>query len=113
MDFSRRDFVKLTAVVGAGLTMPAWMRQAGAVGLAPGLSDPASQPKFVNTVPNALAPAFVYTPDKKGRYNVTAAMGSQRTGLVDRRGRLLRTPILSLTSDSASRSARPSASWKP
>jgi FtsP/CotA-like multicopper oxidase with cupredoxin domain len=99
MELNRRDFVKLGAVVGAGLTMPAWMRQATAAGLATGLSDPANQPKFVNTVPNALAPSFIYAPDKKGRYNVTAAMGSQRTGLVDRRGRLLRTPIFGYKGD--------------
>ncbi|MHC4954873.1 MAG: multicopper oxidase family protein [Planctomycetota bacterium] len=93
MDVTRRDFVKLSTMVGVGLTMPTWMRRARAIGLAAGLSDPALQPKFVNPVPNALAPGFIYTPDKNGEYHVAAAMGSLQTGLVDGRGRKLRTTI--------------------
>ncbi|MHC4939975.1 MAG: multicopper oxidase family protein [Planctomycetota bacterium] len=69
------------------------MRKARATGLAAGLSDPVLQPKFVNSVPNALAPGFIHTPGKDGGYKVTAAQGTTVTGLVDRRGRRVRTQI--------------------
>ena len=77
---SRRDFFKLTAATGVGLAVaggqtrsgPGGARSVGALrayaaAAAVGLSDPAAQPKFMNAVPDALAPGFIYQPDKKGR----------------------------------------------
>ena len=92
-DLNRRDFVKASAIAGAGLSMPAWARHAAAAQLAAGLSDAANQPIFQHIVPNALAPGFLFQPDKKGRYKVSIAEGSQHTGLVDRRGRQVKTKI--------------------
>ena len=64
----RRDFTKLMASAGVGAMLP-WQRL-HAISAAPGLSDPALQPKFVNAVPDALAPSFIYQPDKQGRYKI-------------------------------------------
>lgn len=89
----RREFMKLGTLAGVGATMPAWARLAAAEALSGGLSDAALQPKFVNPVPNALAPSFLHRRDPTGRFNATMTEGSQLTGLVDRRGRLLRTTI--------------------
>jgi FtsP/CotA-like multicopper oxidase with cupredoxin domain len=93
MYLTRRDFVKLSSMAGASAALPIWARPGWAEALATGLSDPASQPKFEYIVPNALAPGFIYQPDQKGRYKITIAEGSQRTGLVDARGRLRKTFI--------------------
>jgi spore coat protein A len=63
----------------------------GMVGLV--LSDPALQPKFVNLVPDALAPGFIYQPDKKGRYKIKIGPAVQQTGLVDANRLPLNTPV--------------------
>jgi FtsP/CotA-like multicopper oxidase with cupredoxin domain len=47
----------------------------------PGLSDPASQPKFANAVPNALDPGFIYN-TSKGSIKVGVGQTVQYTGLV-------------------------------
>jgi len=93
MEINRREFVKLTSLAGAGLAMPGWAGRAFAEALAPGLSDPALQPKFAYAVPNALAPAFQYQPDAVGRFRVWLRKTVQETGLVDRRGRRLSTRV--------------------
>jgi FtsP/CotA-like multicopper oxidase with cupredoxin domain len=93
MFVTRRGFVKLSALAGAGASLPIWAQRAWGEVLAEGLSDPAVQPKFAYLVPNALDPGFMYRPDKKGRYKITVSDGSTRTGLVNSRGRLLRTSI--------------------
>jgi len=101
---SRRDFFKLSAATGIGLAVsgkaigsrafPLGGLRASAAVLMPGLSDPALQPKFMNAVPDALAPGFIYEPDKKGRYKIKAGQAIQYTGLVDpATGSLLPTPI--------------------
>jgi FtsP/CotA-like multicopper oxidase with cupredoxin domain len=50
-----------------------------------GLSDPAVQPKFVEMVPDALAPGFIFEPQKSGPlaniFNVYAKPTVQQTGL--------------------------------
>ena len=92
---SRRDFLKIgAAAAGAGMMAP-WhvsAQQAGfslgfknaqAVPLGIGLSDPAMQPKFVEVAPNALDPGFMYTPDASGEYTVGVGPTTQNTGLVD------------------------------
>ncbi|MDF1597400.1 MAG: multicopper oxidase domain-containing protein [Acidimicrobiia bacterium] len=95
MQTTRRDFLKMGAAAGAGLyisTKSGWMRVAGATPAAPGLSDPAFQPKFVNPVPDAMAPSFKYAP-KKGRIKVAVGPTTQYTGLVDDLGNPLPTPL--------------------
>ena len=96
MYLTRRDFVKLSAVAGAGAALPGWAQLAWGEALAAGLSDPAQQPKFAYLVPNALDPGFMFRPDKKGRIKIKLAEGSQTTGLVSynkRKKKLLRTSI--------------------
>jgi hypothetical protein len=51
----------------------------------PGLSNPSSQPKFTNAVPNALDPGFIYN-TKKGKIKVAVGQTVQQTGLVDANG---------------------------
>jgi len=80
---SRRDFIKISAFAGAGLMVPFYPRRASGVPAAAGLSDPALQPKFENLVPDALAPSFIYQPDKKGRYKIKIGSATQQTGLID------------------------------
>ena len=59
-----------------------------------GLSDPASQPKFVNAVPDALSPEFIYQPDKMGRYKVKIGTNAlHETGLIGPTGSPVPTPI--------------------
>jgi FtsP/CotA-like multicopper oxidase with cupredoxin domain len=69
-------------------------RKAFGVPAAAGLSDPALQPKFVYPVPDALAPGFIYQPDKKGRYKIRVGAAVHQTGLrVNGNGAFLNTPI--------------------
>jgi hypothetical protein len=62
----------------------------GMVGLV--LSDPALQPKFVNLVPDALAPGFKFTA-QNNKFKVAVGPAVQQTGLVDAAGNLLSTPV--------------------
>jgi len=62
---------------------------------AAGLSDPEYQMTsagFVNPVPDAMAPGFIYKP-KKGKIKVTMGPSVQQTGLVDEFGARLNTPV--------------------
>ncbi len=93
MEIDRREFVKLSTLAGAGLAVPAWARRAFAEELAPGLSDPALQPKFAVPVPNALAPRFRFRPDESGRFRVSLRQTRQETGLVAANGRQLATRV--------------------
>jgi FtsP/CotA-like multicopper oxidase with cupredoxin domain len=97
MKLTRRDFAKVSALAGAGVMTPAWARRALAAALPASvpLSDPALQPKFVNLVPDALAPGFIYRPNKKtGEYSVTVAKAKQATGLINpATGRALKTDV--------------------
>jgi spore coat protein A len=84
---SRREFLKIGAVMGTGAYLAS---RFGGIGRAlaatqgPGLSDPAMQPKFMNAVPNALDPGFIYQPSKGsiGKIKVAVGQTSQFTGLV-------------------------------
>ena len=58
----------------------------------PGLSDPAVQPKFVEIVPNALDPGFIYD-TRKGSIKVAIGQTTQQTGLVDADGNKLWTTL--------------------
>lgn len=90
--FSRRGFLKSTAAVGAGLIAPSiWTtRKSRAEIAAPGLSDPALQPKFTEIVPNALDPGFLFRdfnvdgkPSQKPNFHIRASKTKQQTGLID------------------------------
>jgi FtsP/CotA-like multicopper oxidase with cupredoxin domain len=94
----RRDFIKRAGIAGAGLVLlPAGFKRLGlnATPASPGLSDPVLQPKFVNLVPDALAPGFkILTPKSNDRkLRVFAGPSVQQTGLVDTGGNLLNTPV--------------------
>jgi FtsP/CotA-like multicopper oxidase with cupredoxin domain len=90
---NRRQFLKLSAAAGASVLVPlrgislqngpGGVRPVFAAPAAAGLSDPALQPKFVNTVPDALAPGFIYQPDDKGVYKIKIGQAIQQTGLID------------------------------
>jgi FtsP/CotA-like multicopper oxidase with cupredoxin domain len=102
MDFknwklTRRQLIKAGLISGAGMMLPLRFLppKAFAAPAVMGLSDPALQPKFANPVPDALAPGFIYQPDKKtGEYFVSVAMGQQATGLIDpATGKALKTMV--------------------
>lgn len=85
MGTTRRQFIKASLAAGAGsIFSPAlfWSQRAVAAPAAIGLSDPASQPMFVELVPNAADPAFSYK-GKKDKYNVDIGPATQYTGLID------------------------------
>ena len=102
---SRRDVLRLGATATAGMyvaTREGWRPTAAhAVPLAVGLSDPATQPIFVEQAPNALDPGFLYRdlnenggPAAKPDFRIRAGQARQRTGLVDpRNGRRLSTAV--------------------
>ena len=89
--YSRREFIRVAGVGGAGLYVLARSGRllaspaVHAVPLAAGLSDPALQPKFVNLVPNAADPAFSYkrSQGKKSKYDVEVGPSTHFTGLTD------------------------------
>ncbi len=82
---NRRQFLKLSLAAGAGFVIRVkadglggqlgGALQAEAAPAAEGLhlSDPASQPKFANLVPDAMAPGFKFVPNK-GKIKVAAGM---------------------------------------
>jgi spore coat protein A len=98
----RRRFIQIGGLAGAGLMIPGWTRRAFGASAAMGLSDPALQPKFVNLVPDALAPTFKYRPHnkKKLKYKVAVGPSVQQTGLVDEMGNALSTPVFGYGSPS-------------
>ena len=96
---NRRKFIQAGAIAVGGSIMMPWsplMKKAyglpldSSVGL---LSDPALQPKFVEQVPNALDPAFTYTPNANGVINARMAQTRQQTGLLRRNGKRATTTI--------------------
>jgi hypothetical protein len=74
---------------------------------APGLSDPALQPKFVEYAPNALDPGFLFKDlnqnggaVQKPNFCIRIRETLQETGLIDpKNGRRLKTPIWGYGSD--------------
>ena len=93
-ELRRREFLQLTGAAGITATLPCsrWVARARAEGLIDGLSDPALQPKFVEQVPNALDPAFIYD-TSKGKIKVAVGPTTQQIGLVDGGGKKLWTPL--------------------
>ncbi|MGD8625287.1 MAG: multicopper oxidase domain-containing protein, partial [Anaerolineae bacterium] len=106
---NRRQFLKLSAATGASLALPwsAAVQRAFAVPAAPGLSDPALQPKFVELAPNALDPGFLFKdlnenggPAQQPNFSIRIKETWQETGLVDpKNGKRLKTPIWGYGSD--------------
>jgi FtsP/CotA-like multicopper oxidase with cupredoxin domain len=80
---TRRQVLKAGMIGGAGLMLPWKFRlpRAFAATQGPGLSDPAIQPKFMEAVPNALDPGFIYN-TSKGKIKVAVDETVQMTGLV-------------------------------
>jgi spore coat protein A len=81
----RRQFLKIGAAGGASFLLP-WggvMPKAWAAKLAAGLLDPAKQPLFAETVPNALDPGFKYQPIGDDQYMVGMHKFVHELGLVD------------------------------
>ena len=91
----RRKFIQAGVAAGLASSLPFryFINDAYGFQQIPGLSDPAMQPKFWNTVPDALAPSFKYIADNKGRYKVQMRAAMQETGLVDTLGNRLATPV--------------------
>jgi FtsP/CotA-like multicopper oxidase with cupredoxin domain len=95
MKFTRRQILKAGMIGGAGLMMPWQFRltKAHAEALKANLSDPAMQPKFVNLVPNALDPGFMFEKNRRGVYRVGIGPMWQQTGLVNKGGKKLWTKL--------------------
>lgn len=89
----RRKFLKASVAAALAGTVPGqhFIRSAYGAPAAIGLSDPALQPKFVNVVPDALAPGFKYVPGANGEYTVRIQKAKQATGLVGANGKPLKT----------------------
>jgi spore coat protein A len=101
MKLTRREILKAGLAGCVGLALP-WkfkVLKAHAVPFPfPALSDPALQPKFVNPVPDALAPGFKYAPVgmRGGTLYYEVGVGQNighMTGLVDDDGDQVATPI--------------------
>lgn len=59
---ARREFLSLGSGLTAGLVLPLSLAPRSARAQAAPLLDPMSQPRFVNPLPNPLAPQFIYRP---------------------------------------------------
>ena len=98
---SRRRVIQtgLAAAFAASVPGQRFIRTAYGTPLAVGLSDPELQPKFVEPVPNALDPGFMFEPiggngPKAGTFNVYVKQTRHQTGLIDQRsGRRLSTSV--------------------
>jgi len=92
---TRRNFLKSSAAMSALASLPLSVRWsvAQAATQALGLSDPLLQDKFVNLVPDALAPGFKYIADSNGNYKVHIREALQMTGLKDPLGVPVATPV--------------------
>jgi len=100
---NRRDFLKSATALATGFAVPGLWTARGtrAAALAPGLSNPAIQPKFVEMAPNALDPGFLFKDlSENGRpahlpnYSIKIAETVQETGLINQKnGRRLKTKL--------------------
>jgi len=92
---SRRSFLKLGSAMSAGALLATRYQALQYVFGAPaatGLSDPALQPKFMNPVPDAMAPGFKFT-SKNNKFKVAVGPSVQMTGLVDTTGEVAGVPV--------------------
>ncbi|MDH3500131.1 MAG: multicopper oxidase domain-containing protein [Acidimicrobiia bacterium] len=90
----RREFLKGATATGAlvYLNVAGGVRRAFAVPAAAGLSNPALQPMFLNLVPNAIDPSFVFQ-SSNNKYKIAMEQLTQMTGLVDATGNALSTAV--------------------
>ncbi|WP_372683430.1 multicopper oxidase family protein [Desulfosarcina sp.] len=97
MNLSRRQVLKAGLFAGAGMMLPWRLRMptAHAATQGPGLSDPSLQPKFMELVPNALDPGFIFDTlkGKKHKIKVAVSQTMQQTGLQDAMGNKLWTTV--------------------
>jgi spore coat protein A len=95
--FTRRKFLSMTTGIGAGLLLPLSFMAKKAYALSVPLLDPLSQTKFVNQLPNPLAPGYRFQPSGTlsglPLYDIRAQQITHLSGLVDSRGRSLRTTM--------------------
>jgi FtsP/CotA-like multicopper oxidase with cupredoxin domain len=80
---TRRQVIRAGLIAGAGMMMP-WRflpAKVFAAAAIPGLSDPALQPKFMNMVPDAMAPSFKFT-SPNNKYQIEMRQNIQMTGLL-------------------------------
>ena len=95
MKMTRRQVLKAGLIGGTGIMLPWKFRvpSAFAVPQRRGLSDPARQPKFEETVPNALDPGFIYD-TSTNKIKVGVGPTIQQTGLkAGGTGGYLDTPV--------------------
>jgi spore coat protein A len=102
-EMTRRQILKAGLYTGAGMMLPLRFlpAKAFAAPAAPGLSDPALQPKFVELAPNALDPGFLFKdlnknggPVQKPNFAIRVSETVQEAGLVDpSNGRRLKTTV--------------------
>ena len=84
---TRRKFLQGSQALAIGATAPLSLSLSRAIAATLGqrLSDPAIQPKFAELVPNALDPAFMYSPvangPMSGTFNINIGASVQQTGL--------------------------------
>lgn len=81
---TRRRFLQLSAAAGVVLILPRHGKMpVFAQGV--GMLDPTTQPKFLNPVPNALDPGFIFQPKnkKKQTYKIGMYQFQQWLGLID------------------------------
>jgi FtsP/CotA-like multicopper oxidase with cupredoxin domain len=103
----RRDFLKYSISLGiagasSGILQGYGIQNAFAAPLATGLSDPAIQPLFTETVINALDPSFKFNNKKKkgkkkkknkSNYKINIKQVTQETGLINSQGDRLTTSV--------------------
>ena len=86
---SRRSFLGMTTGVGAGMLLPMSLISRTAHAQSVPLLDPMSQPRFVNALPNPLAPNYIFQPTGvDGRsglplYDIRAEQIKHDAGLLD------------------------------
>ncbi len=95
---NRRQVLKAGLIAGAGMMMP-WrflpakvFAAAQKAGMGVLLSDPALQPKFMNMVPDAMAPSFKFT-SNNNKYQIQMRQNVQMTGLLGPGGTPVPTTI--------------------
>jgi spore coat protein A len=96
---NRRSFLGMSTTLGAGLMLPLSFISKKAYAQSATLLDPLSQPKFVNPLPNPLAPDYIFSPSGADAgsglplFDIRAQQIVHDAGLVDAGGRKLLTSM--------------------